>query len=208
MTDAPSSASPEPAASERHRGVLVVLCGPSGVGKGTIVRRLLATHPTARLSVSATTRDPRPGEVDGVQYRFVSPDEFDDLLAAGELLEWAEYAGNRYGTPRSAVEHELGEGHDVLLEIEVQGALQIRERVEEALHIFLSPPSFEELERRLIGRGTEDASTRRVRLDAARDEMAQRHRFDHTVVNDDVDRATAEIIALINAARDRSATEG
>lgn len=202
MTEAPSSADrPDLTGDSDGRGVLVVLCGPSGVGKGTVVRRLLAMSDRARLSVSATTRAPRPGEIDGVHYLFVTDDQFDRLLAAGELLEWAEYAGNRYGTPRPAVERELGRGHDVLLEIEVQGALQIRERVAEALHVFLAPPSFAELERRLVSRGTEDPRTRELRLEVAREELEHRVRFDHVVTNDDVDRAAAEIVALIEDAR-------
>ena len=184
------------------RGVLVVLSGPSGVGKGTVVSRILERLPSARLSVSATTRPPRDGEVDGTHYHFVEDDEFDRLREAGELLEWAEYAGNRYGTPRPAVERALDEGHDVLLEIEVQGALQVREGVEEALHVFLSPPSFAELERRLAERGTEDDHDREVRLATAREELDQRGRFDHVVVNDEVDRAADEIIDLIRSARD------
>lgn len=202
MTDASTRAQPPTGPEERTRGVLVVLSGPSGVGKGTVVRHVLELLPTARLSVSATTRAPRPGEIDGVHYHFVDDTEFDRLRTAGELLEWAEYAGHRYGTPRPAVERELGEGHHVLLEIEVQGALQVRERIEDALHVFLSPPSFAELEQRLAGRGTEDAATRRVRLETAREEMAHRDRFDHVVVNDDVVRAAQEIVALIDAARD------
>jgi len=179
-----------------------VLAGPSGVGKGTIVRRLLVRDPDRlRLSVSATTREPRPAEVDGVDYRFVSDDAFDAMVADGELLEWAEIVGHRSGTPRAFVDEQLAEGRDVILEIDVAGAAQVRERVPEAVLVFLEPPSLEELERRLRGRGTESEAAIRDRLAVAQDELAQTAWFDHVIVNDDAARATEEAAAIIEASR-------
>jgi len=151
--------------------------------------------------VSATTRQPRPGEVDGVHYRFVSEPTFDALVASDELLEWAEYAGHRYGTPRAEVAAAVAGGRTILLEIEVQGALQVRRRLPEALLVFLVPPTIEELQRRLRDRGTEDEATVAARLEVARSELGAQDRFDHVVVNDDLDRATAEVAALIDRAR-------
>lgn len=179
------------------RGLLVVVSGPSGVGKGTVIRRLLPRLPDARLSVSVTTRPPRDGERDGEHYHFVDAPRFDELVRGGALLEWAEYAGNRYGTPREEVERLRDAGRDVLLEIEVQGALQVRERVPDALLVFIAPPSFDELTRRLTGRGTEQDPDREVRLATARRELEARAHFDEVVVNDDVDRCAAEVAAIV-----------
>ena len=183
------------------RGLLVVLAGPSGVGKGSVHRRLRALTDDIELSVSVTTRPPRPGEVDGVDYHFVDDAGFDELIAEGRLLEWAEFAGNRYGTPRREVEAAVAAGRVVLLEIEVQGALQVRERVPEALTLFLVPPSQQELERRLRTRGTEDEATIERRLRTAERELAHCDDFDHVVVNDDLERCVAEVHRLIEAAR-------
>ena len=183
------------------RGLLVVIAGPSGVGKGTVHRRLRELAPDVRLSVSATTRAPRPGERDGHDYHFVDREAFERMARDGELLEWASYAGNLYGTPRSAVEAEVAAGRVVLLEIEVQGARQIKERVPDALLVFVAPPSLEELERRLAGRGTEEAAVVARRLEVARRELEARDDFDHVVVNDDVDRCAAEVQRLIDHAR-------
>jgi len=180
------------------RGLLLVVAGPSGVGKGTVVRRLLEIRPDLRLSVSATTRRPRPGEVDGIDYRFVSEAEFDRLVAENALLEWADIFGHhRSGTPAGPVEAARSEGHDVLLEIDVQGAGQVRQRLPDALLVFLAPPSIEELERRLRLRGTEDEGQLAGRLSAARQEMAEAALFDHVVVNDEVNRAAAEIARIL-----------
>jgi guanylate kinase len=151
--------------------------------------------------VSATTRPPRPGEVDGVAYHFVDDASFTAMVRGGALLEWAEYAGHRYGTPRAPVEEAVARGMTVLLEIEVQGALQVRTNLPEALQVFLVPPSMEELERRLRDRGTEDEATVQARLELARSELGAQDRFDHVVVNDDLDRCTDEVARLIDRAR-------
>ncbi|HKZ75329.1 MAG TPA: guanylate kinase, partial [Actinomycetota bacterium] len=176
-----------------RRGTLFVVSGPSGVGKGTVVRRLLERRPDLTLSVSATTRPRRPSEQDGVHYSFLSEQEFDHLVGGDALLEWAEVFGSRYGTPAVPVERALAEGGDVILEIDVQGAGLVKERVPEAVLIFLVPPSMEELERRLRDRGTEDEERLATRLATAGWEMEQRPWFDHVVVNDDVNEATAQV---------------
>jgi guanylate kinase len=182
------------------RGGLFVIAGPSGVGKGTVVRRVLELRPTAVLSVSATTRAPRPGEVDGVDYRFVSDAAFDALVAADDLLEWADIFGHhRSGTPAGAVEAARAAGHDVILEIDVQGARQVHDRVPDAVLIFLAPPSLEELERRLRARGTEDEAQLERRLATARDELARTPEFDHVVVNDEVNAAAERIARILEA---------
>jgi guanylate kinase len=183
-------------------GKLFVLAGPSGVGKGSIVRELVARDPEGlSLSVSVTTRAPRPGEVDGVDYFFLDDDAFDRMIRAGELLESAEIVGHRSGTPRGFVEDRLAAGRDVILEIDVVGASQIRERVQGSVLIFIEPPSMEELERRLRGRGTETEERIRLRLETAAWEMEQRDWFDHVVVNDELERAWTQVAAIIEASR-------
>ena len=182
-------------------GLVVVISGPSGVGKGSVHAGLFGLLEGLEMSVSATTREPRPGERDGVAYHFVDDVTFDQMIATDALLEWASYAGNRYGTPQRPLEDAVAHGRTVLLEIEVQGALQIRARLPAALLIFLTPPTFDELERRLRDRGTEDEATVLDRLDVARGEMASIEAFDHVVVNDDLDRCTAEVADLITRAR-------
>ena len=184
------------------RGRLFVLAGPSGVGKGSIVRELVARDPEGlSLSVSVTTRAPRPGEVDGVDYFFVDDDAFDRMIRAGELLEWAEIVGHRSGTPRGFVEDRMAAGRDVILEIDVVGASQIRERVPGSVLVFVEPPSMEELERRLRGRGTETEDRIRLRLETAAWEIEQRDWFDHVVVNDELQRASSQVAAIIDASR-------
>lgn len=179
---------------------LTVLTGPSGVGKGTVVQKVRQLHPHVWVSVSCTTRVPRPGERNGVEYRFVTRERFAEMVAAGEMLEHAEFAGNLYGTPRAPVLERLAAGVPTLLEIELQGARQVRAAMPDAQLVFLAPPSWAELERRLIGRGTEPEAVIAARLEQARIELAAAEEFDAVVVNDDVTRAAAELVGLIESA--------
>jgi len=192
------SESPDAAADRGHR--LVVLAGPTAVGKGTVSAYVREHFPDVWLSVSATTRRPRPGEVDGVHYAFVDEAEFARMERDGELLESAVVHGrNHYGTPRRPVEEALAAHRMALLEIDLQGARQVRASMPEALFVFLAPPSWAELERRLVGRGTEDAEERARRLDTARVELAAEQEFDETIVNDDVRRAAEELVSLMRS---------
>lgn len=178
-----------------------MLAGPTAVGKGTVAADLRSRYPQVWLSVSATTRVPRPGEVDGVHYAFVGPERFEEMVTNGELLEWAVVHGrHRYGTPRRPVEERLAAGQHVVLEIDLQGARQVREAMPEAHFVFLAPPSWDELERRLVGRGTEGAAERERRLATARTELAAAEEFDAVIVNDEVQRATDELVRLMGLA--------
>lgn len=184
-------------------GLLIVVSGPSAAGKGTVCRELLNCQPDLVFSVSATTRPPRPGEVDGKNYYFISRDEFERMVAAGEMLEWAEVYGNFYGTPRKAVVEWLEQGRDVLLEIDIQGARQVRRQFPRGVFIFLMPPSLAELERRIRERGTETEEAVRRRLASAAAEIAACREYDYVVVNDRVEDAVAKIRAIITAEKCR-----
>ena len=197
-TESTGASTPDAATPGRHR--LVVLAGPTAVGKGTVAAAVREAHPEVWISVSATTRKPRPGEVDGVHYHFVSDEEFDRMIAEGDLLEWAVvHKVARYGTPRTPVVEALAEGRPAMLEIDLQGARQVRENMPEALFVFLAPPSFEELERRLVGRGTETAEERERRLETARVELAAESEFDVTIVNHEVPAAAEELVELLES---------
>lgn len=190
-----------PAGPPPRRGRLMVLAGPSGVGKSSIVDRLRSELPDLHFSVSATTRPPREGEVEGIHYRFVDRAEFDRLVADGELLEWAEVHGGlqRSGTPREPVERELAAGHPVLVEVDLQGARSVKQVMPESVTVFVEPPSFEELARRLTDRGTETAEVRERRLRTAVEEMAARDEFDVVVVNDEVQAVVDRLVELLVA---------
>ena len=193
MTDAATADSSAPTLAR-----LTVLAGPTAVGKGTVVAELRRRHPDLFVSISATTRKPRPGEVDGVHYDFVGAEDFDSLVETGQMLEWALVHGvHRYGTPRGPVQDQLDAGRPALLEIDLAGARQVRRAMPRARLVFLAPPSWEELVRRLVGRGTEDAQERERRLVTARTELDAAGEFDHVVINDTVASATAELERLM-----------
>lgn len=174
------------------RSAVYVITGPSGVGKGTVISALRERHPEIGLSVSATTRAPREGEVDGIAYHFLSPDEFERRVTAGDFVEHAEYSGNRYGTLREELEKNAEKG-GVVLEIELQGARQIRQSMPEALQIFIAPPTPETLRERLIGRGTDSPEAIERRLQVAEEELAAQDEFDNVIVNDEIERAVTEL---------------
>ncbi len=178
---------------------LFVVSGPSGVGKGTLVSRVRELRPDLGLTVSATTRQPRPGEVDGVSYHFLTVSDFESRVAAGEFLEWANVFGNRYGTLRSEVERNLSAGKSVILEIDVQGALNVRKLMPEAVLVFIEPPSFEVLEERLRGRGTEDEQVVKLRLETAAGELKLAPSYDERIVNDDLQEATSELLRVLDS---------
>ena len=178
-------------------GKLIVLTGPSGVGKGTLVKLLLERHPQLRLSISATTRQPRPGEVDGVDYYFLNKKDFETAILNHELLEWAEYAGNYYGTPQAQVIQQIELGNYVLLEIELAGARAIANIFPDARRIFILPPSIEELEARIRTRGTNSEESITKRLEIAQQEIAASNEFDFQIVNDELEKAIASLEAAI-----------
>ena len=185
------------------KGVLLVISAPSGAGKGTIIKRLMDDDRSLKLSVSATTRAPRPGEIDGEDYFFLSRGEFDDLVKNGEMLEHAEYVGNCYGTPKGPVESWLEDGQDVILEIDVQGGQQVKKIMPECVSIFILPPSMKELENRLRGRSTEMDAVVDARLQAAREEVRHAEEYDYVVINDTVDKAVEDIKTIIAAEKHR-----
>jgi guanylate kinase len=186
-----------------RRGLLIVISGPSGVGKDTLIKRLLELDRNLRYSVSCTTRLPRPGEVDGVNYTFVNRSRFQELIDQGAFLEYAEYDGNLYGTLTERVERARAAGQDIVLKIEVQGAEQVREKVPDSVFIFVAPPSAKELARRQELRNSESSSDMAARRKIAEREMTYASRYDHVVVNDDVERAAQEVLAVIRRARER-----
>lgn len=185
--------------------VLLMLAAVSGTGKSTIAKHLLDRHPTLRLSVSHTTRKPRAGEIDGVHYHFTTPEAFAARIAEGGFAEWAEYVGHRYGTARQTIDAAREAGHDLLFDIEVQGAAQLKAAYADAVGVFLLPPSWGELAERLRRRGTDDEATINRRLARGREELAAAAGFDHLVVNDDLDRAVAEVESIYRAALARTA---
>lgn len=181
------------------RGKLFVISGPSGAGKSTVVFKAMEGREDYCFSTSVTTRKPRPGEVDGREYFFIDRDRFSEMVLRDELLEYAEYVSNSYGTPRAYVEEQLGAGFDVILDIEIQGARQVHEKMPEAVMIFIAPPTLEELERRLVNRGTDTAEAIRGRLARARQEYAEADFYSYIIVNDDADAAAIEFASIITA---------
>ncbi|MTF38732.1 guanylate kinase [Cyanobacterium aponinum UTEX 3222] len=186
---------------QEKRGKLIVITGPSGVGKGTIVKQLLAKHSQIFISTSATTRKPREGEIHGQDYFFLSQDEFKQMIDNSQLLEWAEYNGNYYGTPKQPVIEQIEQGKIVILEIEVLGARQVKETFPDALRIFILPPSEAELERRLRGRGTDSESAIIKRLEKAKFELSTCNEFDYQVINDQLENAIASVEKIITGVR-------
>ena len=188
-----------------EKGILIVVSGFSGSGKGTLMKELLTRYPdTYALSISATTRSPREGEVDGREYFFVSKDEFEKMIAKGELIEYAKYVENYYGTPRDYVEKKLDEGKDVILEIEIQGALNVKKMFPDTLLLFVTPPSAEELKKRLVGRGTEMMDVIESRMDRACEEAEGMENYDYLIVNDSLDRCVEEMHSIIRGEHRRS----
>ncbi len=194
-SNVPASSSRGSASSSK----VFVITGPSGVGKGTLIKRLLAACPNLELSISATTRAPREGEVDGRDYHFLTREQFDRRIEADDFLEFATYSDNRYGTLRSEVEKRLRAGHSVVLEIEVQGAQQVRATDADSVQIFISPPDPTVLRERLKGRGTDSETAIDKRLEVARQELAARDDFDYQLVNDEIDRATEELVGIVRS---------
>lgn len=183
------------------KGLLFIVSGPAGSGKGTVVNELIAKHPGLTLSISATTRQPRPGEVDGVHYHFISKEEFEQRIKDGKMLEYATYSGNYYGTPQKEVEEAMSEGKDVILEIEVAGAMQIKEKIKDSVAIMLTPPSKQVLEARLRGRGTETEDVIKWRLERAKEELSLMPQYDYSVINEDnkSDECAEMIYTIIKA---------
>lgn len=190
------------------RGVLVIVSGFSGAGKGTVMKRMMEKYDSYSLSISATTRKPRDGEQNGREYFFKTVDEFEDMIKNGQLIEYAQYVGNYYGTPREYVEQQLDEGKNVILEIELQGALQVKEKIPETVLVFLTPPSADELETRLRGRGTEDEETIRARLKRATEEASYMDKYDYVLVNDDLERCVDDLNGIIQSERWKTERNG
>lgn len=187
-----------------EKGKIIVISGPSGVGKGTVIKALMKNHPHIQYSISATTRKIRSGEIDGVSYHFITQEKFEEMLAKDAFLEHAAYATNYYGTPAEPIYNWLDNGDDVIVEVEVKGAFQIKRRRPDAILIFITAPSFEELERRLKGRGDTTEDMIKLRLETAKFEYTQAVNYDYLVVNDDVERVTNEIMMILSAESCRS----
>lgn len=186
-----------------NKGILCVISGPAGVGKGSVCKDYLSRYNDTFLSVSATTRQPRPGEENGINYYFKTKDEFEKMIANDELLEYASFCGNYYGTPEKEVRSSLEEGKDIILEIEVQGALKVKEIMPEAVLIFIFPPSFEELEKRLTGRNTETPEVIKKRLERAKEELVISKQYDYVVVNDEIEIASKKIRCIVDAEKQK-----
>jgi len=184
-------------ANSLKKGTLFVISGPSGVGKGTLVSMLREKHPEIKLSVSATTRNPRPGEINGTHYFFLTKEDFKNRIELGEFLEWAEFSGNLYGTNKNFVEKMLEDGQNIILEIEVQGALQVKNKLKDVILIFIEPPSFEELKERLIKRCTETEEEIQKRLAIVKKELEQKHEFNYVMINDNLDTALQNLKTII-----------
>lgn len=185
------------------RGKLFVVSSPSGGGKGTLIQRVLRSLPDLSYSISYTTRAPRNGELDGREYFFVTPERFEQMVAANDFLEWAKVHGNYYGSSVRQVTHEINEGRDIILEVDVQGAASIRKLVTDSVSVFILPPSYEVLRQRLLARGTDPADELRLRLRNAPEEIGHYRAFDYIVINDDVERASGRLAAIIEAERSR-----
>ncbi len=183
------------------RGVLVIVSGFSGAGKGTVMKRLMEKYDSYSLSISATTRNPREGEQEGREYFFKTVDEFEEMIKKGQLIEYAQYVGNYYGTPREYVEKQLNAGRNVILEIELQGALQVKEKIPETVLVFLTPPRAKELENRLRGRGTEDDETIKARLKRASEESDYMDKYDYVLVNDELEKCVDDLHGIISSER-------
>ena len=186
---------------KNKRGQVIVISGPSGVGKGTIVKEIMCSDPNLAFSVSATTRAPRVGEIDGRHYHFISREQFNDMINSGDMLEYAEYGGTLYGTPQKSVEKELDDGRDVILEIDTQGAFQIIKKFPDAVSIFILPPSLDELKKRLCDRGTENENSVKIRFGAAERELSLADKFKYLVVNDKLEDAIFDVQCIIRASR-------
>lgn len=189
-----------------RKGLLFIVSGPAGSGKGTVVNELINSHPELKLSISATTRQPRPGEAHGVHYYFISRDEFEKRIENGEMLEWATYSGNYYGTPQKEVLEAMENGIDVILEIEVDGAMQIKKKIKNSVAVMLTPPSKEVLENRLRGRGTETEDVIKWRLNRAKEEIMLMPEYDYSVINEDggIKKCAEEIYAIIKAEHNKT----
>ncbi|MBQ2696904.1 MAG: guanylate kinase [Clostridia bacterium] len=192
----------------KNKGLLLVVSGPSGAGKGTVCKALMEQHPEVCMSVSATTRKPRPGEADGVNYYFLEEEQFRSMIENHEFIEWACFCQNYYGTPRKKVEELLEAGKDVILEIEVQGAIQVKSKFPEAVFIFVMPPSMEELEKRLTGRGTEAPEVVAERLETARWECSNIEKYNYILINDEVSLAAERFAAIIQTEKMRIERNG